>query len=134
MFNLGIGEITLICVVALLLLGPQRLPELARGIGKFMREFRRQTDEVRGVVEREFYRMDQEVAQATALPDAVPSHSEPEPPPALGEPAPLNEGEAPPVTEAAPEAAVARPAPEGTVPVSGGPRGDVPPPGESDHG
>lgn len=58
MFNIGSGEIALIAVVALLVLGPTRLPELARGIGKFVREFRRQTDEVRGVVEREFYRMD----------------------------------------------------------------------------
>lgn len=61
MFNIGSGEIALIAVVALLILGPTRLPELARGIGKFMREFRRQTDEVRGVVEREFYRMDTEL-------------------------------------------------------------------------
>lgn len=62
MFNIGSGEIALIAVVALLVLGPKGLPELARGIGKFMREFRRQTDEVRGVVEREFYKMDQEVS------------------------------------------------------------------------
>ncbi|MDP1822408.1 MAG: twin-arginine translocase TatA/TatE family subunit [Archangium sp.] len=61
MFNIGSGEIALIAVVALLILGPSRLPELARGIGKFMREFRRQTDEVRGVVEREFYKMDAEL-------------------------------------------------------------------------
>lgn len=61
MFNVGSGEIALIAVVALLILGPKRLPELARGIGKFMREFRRQTDEVRGVVEREFYKMDEEL-------------------------------------------------------------------------
>ena len=62
MFNIGSGELALILVVALLVLGPKRLPELARGLGKFMREFRRQTDEVRSVVEREFYRMDQDVA------------------------------------------------------------------------
>ena len=61
MFNIGSGELALILVVALLVLGPKRLPELARGIGKFMREFRRQTDSVRNVVEREFYKMDQDV-------------------------------------------------------------------------
>ena len=61
MFNVGSGELAVIAVVALLVLGPKRLPELARGLGKFMREFRRQTDEVRTVVEREFYRMDQDV-------------------------------------------------------------------------
>jgi sec-independent protein translocase protein TatB len=63
MFNIGAGEIAVILIAALLLLGPQKLPELARGIGKFLREFRRQTDEVRTVVEREFYQMDQEIQQ-----------------------------------------------------------------------
>ncbi len=60
----------LIAVVALLVLGPKKLPELARGIGKFLREFRRQTDDVRGVVEREFYRMDHddEVSQPKIAP------------------------------------------------------------------
>ena len=77
MFNIGTGEIALIAVVALLLLGPTRLPELARGIGKFMREFRRQTDEVRSVVEREFYKMDTELSikeplQVLPASDAVP--------------------------------------------------------------
>ncbi len=76
MFNIGSGELALIAVVALLVLGPRRLPELARGIGKFMREFRRQTDEVRGVVEREFYKMDQALPSAEELrlaprPDAL---------------------------------------------------------------
>jgi sec-independent protein translocase protein TatB len=66
MFNLGAGEVILIMVVALLVLGPKRLPELARGIGKFFREFRRQTDEVRTVVEREFYKMDQEIQEEKA--------------------------------------------------------------------
>lgn len=85
MFNIGSGEIALIAVVALLILGPSRLPELARGIGKFMREFRRQTDEVRGVVEREFYKMDSELQkdmpplEIHAADDAVPNnpHSTP---------------------------------------------------------
>lgn len=76
MFNIGAGEITLILVVALLVLGPQRLPELARGLGKFMRAFRRQTDEVRSVIEREFYRMDQDVADFE-LPAGKPNAVEP---------------------------------------------------------
>jgi sec-independent protein translocase protein TatB len=63
MFNVGPGEILLISVVALLLLGPDKLPELARGMGKFFREFRKHTDDVRGMVEREFYKMDQDVLQ-----------------------------------------------------------------------
>ncbi len=80
MFNIGSGELALIAVVALLVLGPKRLPELARGIGKALREFRRQTDEVRGVVEREFYRMDtaaDEAFKLTPAEGAVSQHIEP---------------------------------------------------------
>jgi len=73
MLNLGAGEVILILVVALLVLGPKRLPEMARGIGKFMREFRRQTDEVRSVVEREFYRMDQDVGSGLVETQPQPS-------------------------------------------------------------
>lgn len=76
MFNIGPGELALIAVVALLVLGPKRLPELARGIGKFMREFRRQTDEVRGVVEREFYRMDHEPPPGTPAKLPEPGHAD----------------------------------------------------------
>lgn len=87
MFNLGAGEIAVIMIVALLLLGPDKLPELARGIGKFVREFRRQTDDVRGLVEREFYKMDQEVfaeEQAQAKRIEPPAPAEPVPPPTVG--------------------------------------------------
>lgn len=76
MFNIGTGEIALIAVVALLILGPQRLPELARGIGKFMREFRRQTDDVRAVVEREFYKLDEDIA-APEVPAVMAANSVP---------------------------------------------------------
>jgi sec-independent protein translocase protein TatB len=63
MFNIGPGELVVIGVLALLLLGPDKLPELARGLGKALREFRKHTDDVRGMVEREFYKMDQDVLQ-----------------------------------------------------------------------
>jgi sec-independent protein translocase protein TatB len=94
MFNLGAGEIAVIMIVALLLLGPETLPELARGIGKFVREFRRQTDDVRGLVEREFYKMDQEVfAEDQAKRIEPPAPAEPATPAT-----PSGEGELPPPT------------------------------------
>ena len=39
MFGLGIGEIVLILFVALIFIGPKKLPELAKGLGKGIREF-----------------------------------------------------------------------------------------------
>ncbi len=89
MFNIGAGEMIFILVAALLILGPQRLPELARGIGKFLREFRRQTDEVRTVVTREFYQMDQEIQREPVRPAPVPAAPVAAPAPALIEQAAL---------------------------------------------
>lgn len=109
MFNIGAAELAVIFVVALLLLGPEKLPELARGIGKFMREFRRQTDEVRGMVEREFYQLDQEIKEPPAAPNTVPSIK----PPAPETPA-LPESASPSPAEPAPPQALLDP--EGTGP------------------
>jgi sec-independent protein translocase protein TatB len=73
MLNIGTGEIIFIAVAALLILGPKKLPEFARTIGKLVRDFRRQTDDVRNTVEREFYKMDHELTSEPApLPQPVP--------------------------------------------------------------
>ncbi len=46
MFGMGMPEMLVILVVALVVLGPKRLPELARTLGKAMAEFRRQTSDI----------------------------------------------------------------------------------------
>ncbi|HEX4266004.1 MAG TPA: twin-arginine translocase TatA/TatE family subunit [Verrucomicrobiae bacterium] len=43
MFNLGGGEIVLILAIALILFGGKKLPELAKGLGQGIREFKRAT-------------------------------------------------------------------------------------------
>ena len=40
MFNISPLEIVVLLVIALIVLGPQRLPEMARSLGRGMREFR----------------------------------------------------------------------------------------------
>jgi len=47
MFGLGMQELILILVVALLIIGPKKLPDIARAIGRAMREFRNATDDIK---------------------------------------------------------------------------------------
>lgn len=47
MFGIGMPELLLILGVALIVLGPKKLPELARSLGKGLAEFRRATDELK---------------------------------------------------------------------------------------
>ena len=46
MFNLGMGEIMIILVIALIFLGPTRLPDVATTLGKAIRQFRRATNDL----------------------------------------------------------------------------------------
>jgi Tat protein translocase TatB subunit len=51
MLNIGPQELILVLIVALLVVGPQRLPELSRQIGRGLREFRKLQDDVKGIVD-----------------------------------------------------------------------------------
>ncbi|MBN2705854.1 MAG: twin-arginine translocase TatA/TatE family subunit [Deltaproteobacteria bacterium] len=53
MFGIGLTEIILILVVALLVVGPRKLPELARTLGRGMAEFRRATDDLKQSIYRD---------------------------------------------------------------------------------
>ena len=59
MFGIGMPELLLILALALIVLGPKKLPELARALGKGMAEFRRATDELKD----EFRQMEHEIEE-----------------------------------------------------------------------
>ena len=47
MFGIGTPELILILVVALIVIGPKKLPDIAKAMGRALGEFRRATDEIR---------------------------------------------------------------------------------------
>ena len=51
MFDIGLQELILIFVIALLVFGPKNLPQLGRSLGRAMREFKRASDEFRSTIE-----------------------------------------------------------------------------------
>ena len=102
MFDIGLQEMLVIGVLALLVFGPSKLPELGRMVGRAMREFRRASDEFRSTVETNLHINDPdppppeptpaiavETAESAATP--LPSELEPVSPESAGiaqEPAP----------------------------------------------
>ena len=54
MFGLGLGEIIVITILALVFVGPKRLPEAGRKIGQLYRQFREAADTVKGTVTQDF--------------------------------------------------------------------------------
>lgn len=70
MFGIGTGEILLLLLIALIVLGPERMPKLARDLGRAMAEFRRTSDELK----TEFLNADKYLdAAATAAPPEPPA-------------------------------------------------------------
>ena len=53
MFGMGMGELLLILVVALLVVGPDKLPNAARAIGKGIRDFRQHTRDLQNTLEQD---------------------------------------------------------------------------------
>lgn len=56
MFGIGMPELLIILVVALVVVGPKKLPDLAKSLGKGLQQFRKATDEIKeGLEEHESY-------------------------------------------------------------------------------
>jgi TatA/E family protein of Tat protein translocase len=83
MFGIGVPELIVILVVALIVLGPKRLPEVAKALGKGLSEFRRATadltEELRGaqdLIEREARDAERATRQKVAQ-ERMPAGAEP---------------------------------------------------------
>ena len=61
MFGIGLPEIIIIAVVALIFIGPDKLPGVLRSIGKGLVELKRATSDVRSTVQEEMQKIEEEI-------------------------------------------------------------------------
>jgi len=111
---LGFPEVVFILVLALLIFGPKRLPEVGRTIGKGVAQFRRATTDLKRTIETEIAVEEESPGRSVTRPAVLP------PPRPI--PAP---------TEAGPEAVGETPAPEARTAGDDGAKSPEPPPGDA---
>ena len=94
LFNLGGGEIILILLLVLILFGAKKLPELAKGLGQGIKEFKKAskevTDELHNAVEDNNYsppprRLEQPMPVVEPTEPVEPAKAEPQPQPQSNE-------------------------------------------------
>ena len=66
--SIGMPELIIIFVIALIIFGPRKLPELGRSLGKSLSEFKRASNELRSTLEEEIRVEDQRVPAKPAAP------------------------------------------------------------------
>jgi len=94
-FGMGMTEILLVLALALIVIGPKKLPGLARSLGRGLAEFRRATDDLQRTIHQEVHKpldpkqfvKDLESAGAQTKPGPPPGEREPPAPKAEPEPA-----------------------------------------------
>lgn len=66
MFGIGSTELLVILVVALIVIGPSKLPEIARTLGKAMAEFKKVSTDVKRTIEQEIEKEEEKKAAEEA--------------------------------------------------------------------
>ena len=79
--SIGMPEMIIILVIALIIFGPRKLPELGRSLGKSLAEFKRASNELKNTLEEEI-RLDEqrtaiEAQKASTPPSPSPDHASP---------------------------------------------------------
>jgi sec-independent protein translocase protein TatA len=82
LFNLGGGEIILILAIVLILFGAKKLPELAKGLGQGIKEFKKATREVTDEVQNAVDETPAPAKRLPAQPQGEPQKTVPQTPPA----------------------------------------------------
>lgn len=78
--SLGLPELLMIFVVALIVFGPRKLPEIGKTLGKALGEFKKASDELKNTIEREVHAEElKELKNVTLMPPADTTVSRAEP-------------------------------------------------------
>ena len=76
--SIGMPELIIILVIALIIFGPRKLPELGRSLGRSINEFKKASNELRSTLEDEI-RTEEQRDQATAAASPTPPAATPTP-------------------------------------------------------
>jgi sec-independent protein translocase protein TatA len=74
--SIGMPELMIIFVIALIIFGPKKLPELGRSLGRSLNEFKRASNELKNTLEEEVRieeQREQRVAEKAAVPAQAPT-------------------------------------------------------------
>ena len=80
MFGIGMPELILILAVALIILGPRKLPGIARALGKGISEFRRATSDLKDEIRKVEEEIEEPPPQARTEDEPPPSTTPPSDP------------------------------------------------------
>ena len=69
--SIGMPELIIILVIALIIFGPRKLPELGRSLGRSINEFKKASNELRSTLEEEI-RVEEQKDRATTAASATP--------------------------------------------------------------
>lgn len=79
MFGIGLPELIIIMVIALIIIGPSKLPDLARALGKGMAEFKKATQEIKDSldVDQDFQDIRNDLSDTVSSLNRAPEEQEP---------------------------------------------------------
>lgn len=122
LFGLGFGEMLLIVAVALVVIGPKKLPGVARTLGRGIAEFKRHADDIQRTLHREIHAPLAADPTLRRMAEAS-GQNRPGPPPGSGTVQPPSQPAPDPYAQAG--ASPLEPAPE--MPQAAAPTGEAPP-------